>query len=224
MIGELLRKKREELGLALEEVSRTTRIKYDYLKAIEDEAFERLPVEVYVKGYIREYAKILNIEPEAALDVYVQQMSPPEKEEIPQIEISQEKRPKRRYLFIPLLLVAVTSVFIIFYLFTPEVPKKPPLPSEYKKEEVLQVKDTRHILEAIAVDTTWLSITTDGQNVREVLLQPGESVKWDAQRSFSLIIGNAGGIKLIFDGKEIGPLGAKGQVIRLNLPSSETIK
>ena len=39
--------------------------------------------------------------------------------------------------------------------------------------------------------------------------KPGTRAKWTARSGFSLKIGNAGGIKLLFDGKEIGPLGKK---------------
>jgi hypothetical protein len=39
-----------------------------------------------------------------------------------------------------------------------------------------------------------------------------------AKTGFSLKIGNAGGVNLIFDGKEIGKLGEKGQVVNLTLP------
>lgn len=225
MVGEILRKRREELGLDLKEVSRITKIRYDYLKAIEGDAFEKLPVDVYVKGYIRQYAKILNIDPETLIDVYIKQVSTPEKKEVPQEEVSQEKRPRIRYLLIPLLSVVAASIlFIILSPFTPEEPKRPSPPPESKKEDLLKVKDTHHTLEVFAVDTTWLFINTDGTSSREVLLQPGDSVKWDAKNGFSLKIGNAGGIKLLFDGKEIGSLGRKGQVIRLDLPSSETLK
>ncbi|MFZ6017133.1 MAG: helix-turn-helix domain-containing protein [Nitrospirota bacterium] len=77
MVGEILKKRREESGQDLREIAKTLKIRYDYLKAIEDENFEKLPVEVYIRGYIREYAKILNINPEAAIKAYTQQVSSP---------------------------------------------------------------------------------------------------------------------------------------------------
>jgi len=219
IVGEILRKRREELGLGLEEVSRRTRIKYDYLKALEEGDFENLPVEVYIKGYIREYAKILNIDPEGVLEKYVQQTSPPEKIELPPIQVVQSKRPKRCYLVIASVLSAAASVLIIFHLF---VPKNPSLPPEPQKETPTEATNIPHILEVIAIDTTWVSVTTDGKKTKEVLLQPGESFRVDAQSRFSLLVGNAGGIRVILDGKELSPLGARGQVMRVTIPSSET--
>ncbi|PIV65464.1 MAG: hypothetical protein COS10_11215, partial [Nitrospirae bacterium CG01_land_8_20_14_3_00_44_22] len=46
MPGEILKKKREELGYNLKEIAHTLRIRFDYLKAIEEGTFEKLPVEV----------------------------------------------------------------------------------------------------------------------------------------------------------------------------------
>ncbi|MDI6890752.1 MAG: DUF4115 domain-containing protein [Thermodesulfovibrionales bacterium] len=221
MVGEILRKRREELGLDLKEIAGITKIRHDYLKAIEDETLEKLPAEVYVKGYVREYAKILDIHPETVIDVYIQQTSTAKEKEVLRKEISQRKRLKIRYLLI-LLIPVITFASIILYPFAPEKQKMPSRPSETKKEDLLEAKyDTPLILEVIAKDTTWLLVNIDGTRSKEILLRPGESVKWDAKNSFSLKIGNAGGIKLIFNGKEIGPLGEKGKVIRLNLPPKD---
>jgi hypothetical protein len=49
------------------------------------------------------------------------------------------------------------------------------------------------------------------------LLKPGEKIEYKAA-SFDMDIGNAGGIKIKFRGKEIENLGKSGQVVRLRLP------
>ncbi len=220
MVGELLRKRREELGRDLREIAEILKIRYDYLKAIEDEAFEKLPAEVYIRGYIREYARVLNLDPETLLKAYIQQRTPAQsgKKEVSEKEIAQRKGLKVGYLLIPLLVVLlITVAFIIF----PSTHKKLKIPSHIpltKKEDVSTLKNAPHILEVYATDTTWLRVDIDKTRTKEILLRPGESVKWHAEQGFSLKIGNAGGIKLIFDGKEIGKLGEKGQVIRLTLP------
>jgi cytoskeleton protein RodZ len=213
VIGQILKEKRKELGLDLEGVSRTTKIRYEYLKAIEDDAFEKLPVEVYVKGYIKEYCKILCIDPQPIIDAYIQQITPPEKtekKEIPQKEGIQ-KRPKAQYiLFALLLLLICASIFFVLSIFAPEK-QKPPPPPETKSV-------THHTLEVIAKDTTWLFVIIDGAKAKEILLNPGEYVKWKARYGFYLKIGNAGEIKLFFDGRDIGPVGKKGEVITITLP------
>jgi len=107
-----------------------------------------------------------------------------------------------------------------------EVKHKEPAPPSEVKQKVTppssEVKHDRHTLELTAKDTTWIVITIDDSEPKEMLLQQGEFIKWSAKNVFSLKVGNAGGIKLIFDGKEIGPLGEEGQVVNLTLPSPAT--
>jgi tetratricopeptide (TPR) repeat protein len=105
-------------------------------------------------------------------------------------------------------------------LQTPEVAKMPSEPVRVRKEVPVEAKpDTLHNLELVAGDETWVSISIDDQESKEMILNPGDRIKWSAKKGFSVRIGNAGGIKLTFDGREIGPLGEKGQAISLNLPS-----
>lgn len=223
MVGSILKKKREELGQDLLEISRTLKISYTYLKAIEDETFEKLPEEVYVKGYIREYAEILNIDPEIVIKAYNQQVSPPQAENKEALEKDalKRKRSKIKLLLTPLLLLllVITVTFILF----PSSPGKKeisisPPPVETMGKNILKTEDTPHILKVFAIDTTWLLIAVDNTTTKDMILKPGESIELQAKTGFSLKIGNAGGVKLIFDGKEIGKIGGKGQVVNLNLP------
>ena len=68
-----------------------------------------------------------------------------------------------------------------------------------------------------ATEETWVRIVADEQPPFEALLKPGERLSRKAGR-FDLDIGNAGGIKLVFQGKLIENLGKSGQVIHLRLP------
>ena len=49
-IGKILKDSREARGITLDEVSEATKIRVKYLEAIEQEEFQLLPGEVYVKG------------------------------------------------------------------------------------------------------------------------------------------------------------------------------
>jgi hypothetical protein len=75
-----------------------------------------------------------------------------------------------------------------------------------------------HTLKIVATDTVWLLITIDNAAPEEMILKLGETVTFQAHDGFSLKLGNAGGAKVSFDGKNIGKLGEKGQVVKLNLP------
>lgn len=63
--GSALRTRREQLGLELSEIYRRTCIRH--LEHIEAERFDRLPPEVYVRGYVVQYARALGIREAEAL-------------------------------------------------------------------------------------------------------------------------------------------------------------
>ena len=63
-IGQLLRETREAKGLTLADVERVTRIRLTYLEALEAEQFDLLPGEVYVRGFLRNYARFLGLKNE----------------------------------------------------------------------------------------------------------------------------------------------------------------
>ena len=68
-----------------------------------------------------------------------------------------------------------------------------------------------------AREMTWLKVTADSNPPYEILLQPGEKIEREASR-FIVVVGNAGGIDIIFQGKSLGNLGERGQVVHLKLP------
>jgi cytoskeletal protein RodZ len=69
-IGSSLREARERRGLQLTDVQRETRIRVRYLQALEEERFDLLPGEAYVKGFLRSYADALGLESRLYLDEY----------------------------------------------------------------------------------------------------------------------------------------------------------
>ncbi len=62
--GEYLKQMREKQGLSLEDVAEKTKIRYEYLEALENSILEKLPPEIYIRGYIKAYGLLLgaNIE------------------------------------------------------------------------------------------------------------------------------------------------------------------
>ena len=62
-IGNVLREAREARGLSLEEVSERTKIKRRYIQAMEEGSFDVLPGRVYVKSFLRSYARFLGLNP-----------------------------------------------------------------------------------------------------------------------------------------------------------------
>jgi cytoskeletal protein RodZ len=70
-VGQQLRQARQSQNLTLEQIARVTYIRVSYLEALESGQLERLPSPAQARGFLRTYAKHLNLTPEpllAALD------------------------------------------------------------------------------------------------------------------------------------------------------------
>ncbi|MDD5039651.1 MAG: helix-turn-helix domain-containing protein [Patescibacteria group bacterium] len=72
-LGERLRKVREEMGKTVDEAAAATQIRAEYLAALERGAYQELPGHVYIEGFLREYARFLNVSADFVLGLYRQQ-------------------------------------------------------------------------------------------------------------------------------------------------------
>ncbi len=69
-VGTTLRRQRETKRMALSEVSRLTRIPLGTLEAIEQDHFDDLPGEVFVKGFLKSYAQTVGLVPDDVVARY----------------------------------------------------------------------------------------------------------------------------------------------------------
>jgi transcriptional regulator with XRE-family HTH domain len=65
-----LKKQREKAGITLQNVAAKTRIDIKFLEALEDGNFNFLP-EIYVKAFIKQYAKVVGLDEEETLQKYI---------------------------------------------------------------------------------------------------------------------------------------------------------
>lgn len=70
-VGETLRKEREARGVSLQEISEETKISMRFLRAIEEEHFDRLPGGIFNKNFVRQYARYLGLDEETAVQDYL---------------------------------------------------------------------------------------------------------------------------------------------------------
>ncbi len=68
------------------------------------------------------------------------------------------------------------------------------------------------VLNLSASESTWLSITSEGKQIFSGILQPSQTKTLTASDAAQMRVGNAGGIAVRLNGKEIGPIGGRGQV------------
>jgi cytoskeleton protein RodZ len=72
-LGDLLHKTRTAHGKTLEEAAEVTRIHVNFLRALEENNFEKLPAEVFTRGFIRLYATYLGLDPDDTFHHYLAQ-------------------------------------------------------------------------------------------------------------------------------------------------------
>ena len=69
------------------------------------------------------------------------------------------------------------------------------------------------LLDLLAVEKTWLSVSSDGKTVFQGILLPHDTKSIAGQEITKLKVGNAGGLEVRLNGKLLGLLGARGQVL-----------
>ena len=69
-LGEFLRRERELRHISLDDVAERTKISRRYLEAIEEERYDHLPGETFVRGFIRSYAQSVGLDPGDTLLIY----------------------------------------------------------------------------------------------------------------------------------------------------------
>lgn len=92
---------------------------------------------------------------------------------------------------------------------------KPAIREESALGGVVEAREPTFLTLTIeAVEPGWIAARIDDTVTKEVFLEPGEKVSWVAGDRFTLSLGNAGGVKIEFNGKPLKPFGPKGAVVK----------
>ncbi len=224
-LGRYLKKEREFRNISLREVAKNTRVKEHILKAIEEDRYPTLPSPTYVKGFLLSYAKYIGLDPNEVLLRYENSLrgtsitrpgAPPEKKMVRNM----------KYLWMIGGVIVVGLFASYFLLFHPSEPPIEPIPVKPKVEETLpsppqkggsvsSPEEQPFSLQLKAVEETWVRIQINDQPQHEMTLRPGESTSHQAQKRIYLLLGNAGGLDIIFKGKTLGRFGKSGEVVHL---------
>ncbi|HPN96422.1 MAG TPA: DUF4115 domain-containing protein [Candidatus Moranbacteria bacterium] len=124
-LGEKLRKLRSDRRLALNEVSRVTRIQIGYLESLEAGDYDKLPADVYVKGFLRSYSEFLGVDEKIIIKLYekekgikknLEKSKNPEdpKAKIEPINISSFVFTSRKIIFTFVILAVFTAFFFLY--------------------------------------------------------------------------------------------------------------
>jgi cytoskeletal protein RodZ len=116
-IGELLKRERENRGLSHEQVSEMTKLRVHILRALEEEDWKELPQPVFVRGFIRSYARILGIDEGEALSGYEDHASV---EQTPPRPLMVHKGPGKGWiLYLTLLFCGLGLLFLYLWMGSP---------------------------------------------------------------------------------------------------------
>ena len=105
---------------------------------------------------------------------------------------------------------------------TPVPGKKPVVEEKLPLAPSLPVPATTSVpekktfsLQLKAVEETWVSLQVDDQSEKEMTFKAGEGISVHASNRIRIIIGNAGGLDLILNGKPLDKFGKPGEVLTL---------
>lgn len=181
-LGLLLKEGREKKGLDYEEMAQITKLRAHALEALENEAWHLLPPPVFVKGFIKSYAKALGLGESKLLDLYNRTI-PHDTAFSPQM-ISPPKRTKKGLIFVLIVLFGLLAVSLYLWIEKPflepttdQTGKESPSKVRQQVEEKTEPMLPRDRLEDQAKEsetaTTFEeSSTPDLEPVRENRLEP----------------------------------------------------
>jgi cytoskeleton protein RodZ len=115
-IGNSLREARLRQSLDLADVERATKIRPKYLRALEDEQFEVLPAQTYVKGFLSTYAEFLGLDGQLYVDEYNSRYVTREAELPFQPRRSSAGRRRSRRVESTIVLATLVGIAIVFGL------------------------------------------------------------------------------------------------------------
>lgn len=104
--GAWLSRQRTVRGIKLEEIAESSKISLQYLKAFEADRFDILPADVFAKGFLRQYAGYVGLDPEEVINFYLTASQEEDDDEVP------EPRPKGQSTGSAARLIAVSIVLI----------------------------------------------------------------------------------------------------------------
>ncbi|MEW5899394.1 MAG: RodZ domain-containing protein [Bacillota bacterium] len=242
-IGETFKQVRKERGLSLEEIAEKTKIRRRYLEAIEEENFGLLPGRVYVKGFLRNYAKFLGLNPEPLVALYEERYPgeqpaavaaevPPKKEKI----VHSRRKP---LIYVFLAAVLCLAAFGLYAwqagaLFSqapddvrapgnadgrdlpgqvyapPDQPASPPVSPVL--EDNAPPRGVSLVLDVVQ-DSCWMRVVVDGETKFEGELTARQSRSFSGKERIKVKLGNAGAVQVQVNGRNLGYLGGRGEVV-----------
>ncbi|MFA5858322.1 MAG: RodZ domain-containing protein [Elusimicrobiota bacterium] len=242
-IGELLKRRRENLGYTLDKVHVATKISVNFIIAIEANEWDKFPARVYLRGFLKKYSEYLELDTQEILRMFDH---PPEISEPKSIQqgakdgikdifgrlgkyITQNNDTPVKYA-VGIVTGAVLVVLLVIYVID--------------NYDFIDFSSGKNVISAISVKTssvtvpsntqpagkkyvltikvfvdTWIRVTLDGKKEFEGIVYTNKNYRWDAGEAINLKVGYVRGIDAMLDGEHVDLLsGARQGVNEVNLP------
>ncbi|HEY8019093.1 MAG TPA: helix-turn-helix domain-containing protein [Actinomycetota bacterium] len=213
-VGPALRKAREHRGLTLDEAARDTKLRVDLLSALEDESFDALLGDVYVRGALRAYAQYLGLSPDKVVAAYARHADDPEPPPPPQKmgRIEQAMAAARIRDNQKFLLIAAAALLVILLavgLLARD--NGTPPPAAIPTTAASPPPEDRRI-EAILVAQRDASATVTVDGIPETFaMAEGETRSFSAVDDLTITIADGGSVQVFLAGRDLGAPGEPGQ-------------
>ena len=239
--GRYLQAIRIEKEISINAISKITKIRKDLLIKIEEEDFNGLPDIVFMKGFLRAYAKVIDADADVAIDLYLARLNVARKitkAEADLARFSNKYWLRLMFSFMVFFGVIGMTVYALSYLRdTPDTDKpevsqvqdekdnkegayifSEPTDPKLTETEKNSTVPERYYLQIKTVEETWIKIAVDENEANEYNLNPGDYMELEALSGFNLLVGNAGGVNLTLNGKLLKMSGKSGQVVNVRIP------
>jgi cytoskeletal protein RodZ len=215
-IGRALRRARESRGKSLEDASRETRVRIDYLRAIEHEWFGALGSDVYVRGFLRSYARYLGLSSEKVVDAYERAFgtgipAPAPVEQSPTVTpsealvLTERKRPNWLLAGGAAVILLASAAAIGLIGRTDSVPE----PAGLEPPPVQPIVERPVEVGILAHAPVELEVIVDGGEPETASLEEGESVSYQGEDSIEVSASEGGLFGLVVNGHEIREAGER---------------
>ena len=233
-LGDEFRVAREARQLSLSDVSEQIHIRSVYLQSIENEEWSVIAAPVYVRGFVRTYARFLGLDPERAVAQFnasIGELAARPHENVPLGSIDRPRRPSP-WLFVAGIAALVLVIFVGYRWFqfqqnagqssTVAEVTAPPSTAPSSQASASEataapakpaVAPTAKTIELSVTAPSWLLVRVDGAQVLEGIMPAGTRKSFHGSQAF-VRAGNAGGVFLKINGKDLGAMGHSGDVIQ----------
>ncbi|HZA60373.1 MAG TPA: helix-turn-helix transcriptional regulator [Actinomycetota bacterium] len=218
-IGRALRTARLRRGKSIEEASRETRVKAEYLNALERERYDVLLGDVYVRGFLRSYARYLGLNPEKVLAAYSRiygrrRPAPAPVHRAPGVGVESIVDPPERHRRTAWLLAAAAATILLISagavgLISRSTDAPAPAPSLAPGIEVLSPK-VRVDIEAKLPVGAAIIVDGDPSQGFSGVLDIGEAHSFEGERTIAVHLDSGQSVKVVVNGHDVGTPGTPG--------------